>query len=162
MKLQNVILIGALALFLVSMRKASVNGIGAIEKTKFLSPYDSEGKTTFSDATNRAGVYIIKEDGVITYVGYSAKNLYRTLYRHFQRWNHPYQQVTTYQSRMNAHSYTVRVIYTTPLQAERLEAYLVNKYQPRDNDVKLKQYAESNTGATEYKKYTDADLVEPF
>lgn len=162
MKLQNIILISALVLLLAGKKANAVTGIGSIEKTKFLAPYDSEGRTTFFNAAGRSGVYIIKEDGTIRYVGYSAKNLYKTLYRHFQKWNHPYQEVTTYQERMSKHDYTVRIIYTTPLQAERLEAYLVNKYQPRDNDIKLKKYAESNTGEKEFQKYKEAEEVSPF
>lgn len=63
---------------------------------------------------------------------------------------------------MDLNSYTVRIIFTTPLQAERLEAYLVNKYQPRDNDIKLKKYAESNTGHNEFKKYKEAEEIMPF
>lgn len=151
----NPFLLIALLVFFAS--RNSITGIGAIVKTKFTAPYTSDGKTTFNDAVGKSGVYIIKEHGTIVYVGYSGKNLYRTLYRHFQQWNHKYQQVTTYAGN-NRNNYTVRIIYTTPHQAERLEAYLVNKYQPRDNDIKLKKYAESNVGKEEYKKYREADL----
>lgn len=142
-----------------SLLKKGSAGIYGMAKSSFLPPYTPQGKTTFRNADKKSGVYLIKEKGQIVYVGYSGKNIYRTLYRHFQKWDHPYQKVTTYADRDN---YTVRVILTTPAQAERLEAYLVNKYQPRDNDIKLKAYAEKDTGKTEYEKSKTADVYEPM
>ncbi len=163
MKTSNLVIFSILFLLLASRKTAAVTGIGAIAKTRFQEPYNSEGKTTFP-ARDKAGVYVIKENGNIVYVGYSAGNVYRTMYRHFQKWSHPYQDVNTYADRMQRNKYTVRVIYTTANQAPRLEAYLVNKYQPRDNDVKLKKYAEDGTGEKEFKQYQTAEIVEdmPF
>lgn len=145
--MKNILFIG-LALYLLSNKK----GIGAIEKTKFNAPYTNR-KTNFSNAKNKSGVYIIKKENEVVYVGHSKSNLYKTLYRHFQEWNHPYQKVTTYSQRQN---YKVRIIFTTPEQAVRLEAYLVNKYKPVDNDHKLIKYDDSKTGKKEYQKMMEA------
>lgn len=111
-----------------------------MKKYKFLPPYKKEGKTTFPATRSRSGVYLIKEAGSLVYIGMSGTNLYRTLYRHFEAWNHPGQEVTTYQSRLKRLVYTVRVVFCSPAQAARLERALIIKYKPRDNDVKYKGY----------------------
>lgn len=107
---------------------------------KFWPPYQANGRTTFPQAQQKSGVYIIKEDNKIVYVGYSATNLYRTMYRHFQRWNHSGQNVTTYINKMSRHAYTCRVVLCTPAQAARLEKGLILKHQPRDNREKYRYY----------------------
>lgn len=106
-----------------------------MEKYKFRPPYQDNGRTTFPESKNRTGIYIIKEDGVIVYVGYSAKNLYKTMYRHFQYWHHRWQEVVSYRDRMDIHKYTVRIVYCTKKQAYALEKKLIEKYKPRDNDT---------------------------
>lgn len=111
-----------------------------MKKFKFLPPYKSNGRTNFPETQKRSGVYIIKENGKIVYVGHSSASLYKTLYRHFQVWNHNGQDVVTYVHRLKRKKYTVRVIFCTPAQAERLERALVLKYKPRDNDLKYKGY----------------------
>lgn len=139
-----------------------VNGIEGMKATKFLPPYNTEGRTTFTNTQHKAGVYLIKENGVVVYIGYSSTNLYRTMYRHFQQWKHPYQEVTTYANRMSANQYTVRVILTTAAQAPKLEGNLIQRYQPRDNDLKLKAYAENtDKGKAEYFKMKQAESFEP-
>lgn len=98
---------------------------------KFIAPYTADGKTKFPER-GRTGVYVIKENGKTVYVGYSENDLYKTMYRHFQTWNHRSQEVVSYNAKGND-NYTVRVIYCTPAQAGRLEKYLIKKHKPRDN-----------------------------
>jgi hypothetical protein len=146
------ILAGIAAVFIYLKSK----GIGAFKETKFLPPYTDNGKTTFRALTwQRPGVYIIKENGKIVYIGHSRTNLYKTLYRHFQQWDHPAQKVTTYAGRMNSNTYTVRVILTTAARAPQLEGYLVNKYEPRDNEVKLQLFRESKAAQNTYEAYQE-------
>ena len=152
-------IIGAALIYLLIKKvgingKGIVNGISGMLKSNFLPPYNSEGKTTFGNIKNKSGVYIIKENNKIVYVGYSGKNLYRTLYRHFQQWNHTGQEVITYANKLNNNDYKVRVITTTPAQAYRLEIYLINKLKPRDNTNQ--QTPEDNAGFLEYKKLREA------
>jgi excinuclease UvrABC nuclease subunit len=111
-----------------------------MKKFKFLPPYKGLGKTNLPATKNRPGVYLIKENGKLVYIGMSGSNLYRTPYRHFEAWSHPYQEVTSYQSRLKTRKYTVRVVLCTPAQAARLERALIIKHQPRDNDLKYKGY----------------------
>lgn len=107
-----------------------------MKKFKFLPPYKENGKTNFPETQNRTGIYIIKENGVIVYVGKSGYNLYKTLYRHFQEWNHKWQRVTSYKNKLKKNNYTVRVVYCTVKQANALEKKLIMRYQPRDNTEK--------------------------
>lgn len=105
-----------------------------------MAPYRADGRTTFPETVKKSGTYIIKENNIVVYVGYSAKNLYKTLYRHFQTWNHSQQEVVSYRDYIKTRTYTVRVILCTPNQAERLEKVLILKYQPRDNTNKYENY----------------------
>lgn len=109
-------------------------------KLRARAPYRADGKTTLSGIAGKAGVYIIRENGKIVYVGYSATNIYRTMYRHFQKWNHSQQEVVTYESRMKANKYSVQVTICSPGKAEKLERALVKKHEPRDNSNKYEQY----------------------
>lgn len=110
----------------------NINSIGAIKKIKWLTPYDDKGRANFLFTTGKAGVYFIQENNKITYVGYSGYNLYKTMYRHFQQWNHRTQIVVSYKNKTR-NNYKVRVILCTPNQAQRLELYFINKLKPRDN-----------------------------
>lgn len=111
-----------------------------MKKFKFFPPYKPTGKTMFPETVNRPGCYIVKENNKIVYVGMSKVNLYKTLYRHFQQWHHKQQEVITYVNKLKTNRYTVRVILSTPLQAEKLERALIIKYKPRDNELKYQGY----------------------
>ena len=105
---------------------------------KFLPPYKKDGKTNFPETMNRTGVYLIKENGKIVYVGFSGYNLYKTMYRHFQRWRHKTQEVVSYRDDMKSKDYTVRIVFCTTKQAAALEKALIKKHRPRDNEMKYK------------------------
>lgn len=131
---------------------------------KFYPPYQKNGKTTFPESKNRTGVYIIKENGTITYIGYSSVNLYKTMYRHFQRWHHKWQQVVTYADRLSLHKYTVRIIFCTEKQAPSLERSLIKKYRPRDNELKYEAYQSIFYDKQTVEVYKETDVSEevPF
>lgn len=129
-----------------------------MRKSKFVRPYDVKGHTAFSmQKVSQAGVYIIKRNGKIIYVGMSKSNVYKTLYRHFQIWNdnreeartskNPYsryyERVTYYTKTNKANNFlefSVRIVLCTPKQAEHLEKMLILKYNPRDNGTKYVKY----------------------
>jgi len=111
-----------------------------MKKLRYTPPYDNQGNTRFRPTFKKSGVYLITENGIVTYIGHSRTNLYKTMYRHFQVWRHSSQEVISYAARMNRHDYKVRVVLCTPAQAMRLERALVIKYQPRDNEQKYEQY----------------------
>lgn len=98
---------------------------------KWMPPYQPDGSTTFPESKNRTGVYLIREHQTVVYVGFSGYNLYKTMYRHFQSWKDKTQQRVTYDGKNP--DITVRLIYCSRVQADRLEKYLISRYDPRDN-----------------------------
>ena len=111
-----------------------------MKQTKFFKPYAKPHKTNLKFTDGKAGVYIIKRPGTTKplYVGMSQTNLYKTITRHFQAWPDNSQVRVTYSQRSNV---VMRVIITTPKQAERLEKHLILKYKPTDNPNKYEQYS---------------------
>jgi len=104
-------------------------------RTRLVAPYLANGRTTFPDRA-RPGVYLIFRGGALRYVGFSASDVYKALYRHFQAWNDRSRSRprVTY-ARVG---FKVRVIYTNgPRQAARLEQALILRYRPKDNPDKL-------------------------
>lgn len=100
------------------------------EKLKNISPYNEKGKPTFKKR-NVKGVYIIRNKKEILYIGYSGVDLYKTMYRHFQKWD-DYSQVRV--EYKNISNLKIDIILTsTKLQASRLEKALIIKYKPKDN-----------------------------
>tara|TARA_R100000231_G_scaffold33800_3_gene29730 strand:+ start:2389 stop:2793 length:405 start_codon:yes stop_codon:yes gene_type:complete len=134
-----------------------------MKKSKFKPPYNLKDKPSFSKSFGKSGVYIIKEGNQVVYVGQSGYNLYKTMYRHFQKWDSSQKRATYKAKGKNRDKYKVRVIYTTPLQAERLEKYLCKKLDPRDMIYKYRQieldFTDMQTGET-YKDTKISDL--PF
>jgi len=107
--------------------------------SNYRAPYKPNGKTNFSDTQKKSGVYLIKENNKVVYVGHSKNNIYRTMYRHFEKWNSPTKVITYAGSRKN---YTCKVILSIPKLAPDLEIYFIQKYKPRDNEIKLKLFSE--------------------
>jgi excinuclease UvrABC nuclease subunit len=118
-------------------------------KTRLYSPYDAKGKTTFPSRA-RSGVYLIFKDEVLRYVGYSATDLYKTMYRHFQEWPDPRQVRIVYK---NLKGIKVRVIYCTPAQAAKLERAIIIRHEPTDNPQKLLNFKMDAGETTVIKKY---------
>lgn len=105
-------------------------------KSRFTLPYKNS-KPVYT--AQRSGTYLIfdKRINKIVYVGYSGYNLYKTLYRHFQSWvDEQYRAVYD----KNDTNILVRVIYTTPKRSKQLEKLLIEKYLPRDNQLKILKY----------------------
>ena len=117
---------------------------------KFIDVYkekpkgDKPGKTNLSHAQGKSGVYLIKENGKIVYVGQSQTNLYRTAIRHFQEWNDKKSpDRVTYKNGLKRNRYTIRTVFTSPTRASKLEEALIRKHKPRDNFDKLQFLEES-------------------
>ncbi len=134
------------------------------KKSRWRTPYRSDDRqTTFNEVRKRSGVYVITKGKTVLYVGYSGSQLYKTLYRHFQAWNHPFQTVITYRGQ-NRKDFRVRVILCSPARAERLEAFLIKKLEPKDNPDKLEalrltalQVKEGNTANRVKEEIIDED-----
>ena len=121
--------------------------VGAIKrKSPWKPPYKSlsvpelgwNTETNFRFAQGKTGVYLIKRNGVLVYVG-AGKNVYKTMLRHFEQHkgdcnNEGHCNKQRYSDDYEKNEYLVRVVLTnTPKQAFDLEAAMINKYRPRDN-----------------------------
>ena len=72
-----------------------------MKASKFFTPYYKKNNNLkcsldHSKVKDKTGVYLIKQDSKIVYVGYSIGSLYKTIYRHFQDWNDKAQDRKVY------------------------------------------------------------------
>jgi len=125
-------------ILLVLCSKKESTGLGAIKKTKFAPLYiDGKINKDLQLHKKQYGVYLIKRNGVVRYIGHSSTQLYKTITRHFQSWEDRQQIRVTYPKEGT----TVRIIYTnTAAQARQLEKALIIKHKPADNPNKYEQY----------------------
>lgn len=125
-----------------------------MKKSKLLTPYNSKGKTNFP-ARKKSGVYMIFKNKTLRYVGFSASDVYKSLYRHFQTWNDRTQARVVYK---NLEGIKVRIIYTGKKEAANLEKGLIIKYKPTDNP---NQYWINYNMDNKEKKVLDNYINEP-
>ena len=118
-------------------------------KTRLYSPYTPTGKTTFPER-GKSGVYLIYKGENLRYVGFSAYDLYKTMYRHFQSWEDSNQRRVVYK---NLKDIKVRVVYCPPAQAAKLERALIIKYKPTDNPQKLLNFKIQTGEASVFQKF---------
>jgi hypothetical protein len=124
-------------------------------KSNFINPYvkKPEGyKPAFAyDIFSKmAGVYIIKRGNDILYVGSSQVNLYKTLYRHFEIWNHKEQKVISYADDMEG--IKVRVFITHWETAPDWEKYFIQKLNPLHNTFKYNEGRNRFTAPKHFKR----------
>lgn len=133
-----------------------------MKKTKFVSPfinYNRNGNSAraFKERL-RPGVYIVKKGSDFLYIGYSGKDVIKTMYRHFYEWNDRQYRVTFNPADQQI---KVRVIYLNkPEQAAKLEKALLTKYKTKYN---YSIPAESPAGSKEIiSKYLNLTEEAPF
>jgi len=131
-------------------------------KTRFMPVYIN-GKPNpglIRASVKRPGVYLIKVNGEIKYIGYSYTNVYKTILRHFQSWNDPTQVRITYPKSSNV---TARIVYTnTGKQAEKLERALILKLNPADNPNKYEKYQTTLEDNYAWEDYSSQGTEAPF
>lgn len=139
-----------------------------MKSTSFFKPYTGENCTLKATGT---GVYLIAKKGLIVYVGMSATDVKKTLYRHFQKWtdlrtnytkrNQAYERVTYYNENKNL--FTVKVVFCKTLnEAAILEHLLIKKFKPKDNYLKNELYADLPQTKAVAEKYNNADAWKPL
>lgn len=139
-------------------------------RTRLRPPYNPDGSTAFP-ARGVPGCYLIykEHDDVVgvshelRYVGYSASDVYKALYRHFQTWNDKQvdrgerSERTVYSVRKDIR---VRVIYCrTAAQARELEKALILRYRPTDNPDKLALLELTEDGRAMASEAMKADII---
>lgn len=95
-------------------------------------PFPDRGKFSqqIKDAKGKSGCYLIKEGSKVVYVGKSKTQLYKTITRHFQKWNDKQYRVSY---DVWAGKYKVKILYSNHYKISDLECELYNKYNSRDN-----------------------------
>jgi hypothetical protein len=109
-------------------------------QTGYRQVYKPNGRVNFENLQGATGVYFIRENGRLVYIGYSGTNLYKTMLRHFERWNHRGQEVISYAGSRKA--YKVKIIFLPPKKAAETERNMILRFKPRDNTQKLINYQE--------------------
>lgn len=138
-----------------------------LKATNFFKPYNQDG--SYNLKTTGTGVYIIKKNDRVLYVGLSLTDVRNTLYRHFQKWtdkrtnwtkkSQMYERIT-YEGQ-NRNMFLVKVIFTpTKSEAQILESLLILKLKPIDNTLKLELYSNKEMQAMTFKVNT-ADNWKP-
>lgn len=90
-------------------------------------------RRTFRRYANKAGCYIIKENGLIVYIGVSRHCLVKACYRHFYKWTCWAQKRITYVDQLEQNEYTVMIMPLKPEDALKMEQTLIITLNPRDN-----------------------------
>jgi excinuclease UvrABC nuclease subunit len=92
-------------------------------------------ETNIKFAQGKPGVYIIKKNGKIVYIG-SGNNVYKTALRHFEPHKPDHYNKQEYYKDYEKNDYTIRVVLTnTRQQANTLEMALIRKHKPVDNKL---------------------------
>ena len=104
-----------------------------MKKSKKVLIYNKDGSTNISNAIGKTGVYIIYNDeNKVQYVGHSRSDLYKTLTRHFQKWNDGINRQYRAKFRKDE-GYKTRLILCPPSKCLLLEEALINKHKPPFN-----------------------------
>jgi hypothetical protein len=92
-------------------------------------------KRSLSCYTKCAGVYMIKENNNIVYIGMSQSDVVSALYRHFYEWKdvRQYANRVTYFDKLHKKKYTCVILATTKQQAPLFEQSMIITLKPRDN-----------------------------
>lgn len=107
----------------------------------FQPPFvESTGKykqRIFRRFIGHAGVYIIKENSKVVYVGMSGSCVVKACYTHFYPWERTSERtskrILTYADTLDQYSYEIAMLSTCKSQALKLEAALIVCLTPRDN-----------------------------
>ena len=135
-----------------------------IYKTKYFYPFvvkNNKLKPNLRILSKQgaSGIYFIRSEKTkaIVYVGYSGTNLHRTLYRHFYKWTDKQQERKVFKKS----GYKVRIMFTTPAQAARLEKYFIQKLKPIYNNFQYEADLIDQPKLDDYLKGADIITLNP-
>lgn len=107
--------------------------------SRYFPPYIDYRTGLHHALKDKSGVYLIMnaKSGAVEYVGNSASDLYKTMYRHFQSWKDKQQ----YRATFPKNGYLARVILIEkPEHIYELEKYYIHKFKPKANEQKYLSY----------------------
>lgn len=149
------------------MNNPQIN-ITPIEDLTFLPAYKTKIKANgnkqygLTGINQKQGVYFIKENDVLVYVGMSRSNLLKALYRHFQHWKSWNQRRVTYKNSLAQNVYTVACITTQKEAAHPHEKAYILMYNPRDNFDRYEEYVNQSTITVYEPQHDGIHVGEPF
>lgn len=130
------------------------------KETIFFTPYISDRNCTLK--TTGTGIYFFKDKATnkILYVGFSAKDVKGTAYRHLQEWNDKrtdwtkklqnYERVT-----FNKNKVLLKVIFTATIEeAALMEKRFILRLKPAYNTLKMEMYNQKEIN------YIDAKILD--
>lgn len=138
-----------------------------ISNIDFVQPFISNKsvgvykRRTLAHHSKKAGVYMIKENDTIVYIGMSQSNVVEALYRHFYEWNdvRQYANRVTYFNKLHKHNYKVVIMVTTKEEAPKLEQSMIITLNPRDNRERYEEIVEMLLEQRGYVKKEEKQLV---
>lgn len=104
-------------------------------------------KRTLRQYKDNPGIYIIKENNVVVYIGMSGSCVVESLYRHFYRWRDCYRGMgceyrTSYYDLLEVNKYEVAILLIEEKQVNEVERALIWSLKPRDNRYTYDNYFE--------------------
>lgn len=143
-----------------------MNDALTIVQLKFVKPFESDAQTivykkrTLRHHRKAAGVYIIKENDKVVYIGMSRSCVVEALYRHFYEWNDKRGQHVrvTYFDKMRRKNYEVIIMITCKEDAPKLERSLIVSFSPRDNKEKFEGMKEEVNSHSGWQAVTDVEF----
>jgi heterodisulfide reductase subunit A-like polyferredoxin len=138
-----------------------------ISNIDFVTPFISNKsagvykRRTLAHHNKKAGVYMIKENENIVYIGMSQSCVVEALYRHFYEWNdvRQYANRVTYFNKLHKHNYQVVIMVTTKQEAAKLEQSMIITLNPRDNRERYEEIVEMILKQRGYVKKETQQLV---
>lgn len=127
--------------------------IGRSRQNAIFSTYvrQTDGKT---------GVYLIRENRKLIYIGNSRTNIYKTMIRHFQQWNDSEQDRITYKEKSKSKEFYYDFTFLELSEHKtilRTEKSLIKKFLPRDNRINYSRMNNKFVDVEEHKKMTKLD-----
>lgn len=118
---------------------------------------------TFANYGGESGVYLIKEDGIVVYVGMSRSCVVKACYRHFYKWTSWKQRRVVYRDTLDVKEYTVMIIPMYVTQAHDLEKALILTMNPRDNYDRYIEYLEKlKEGKIKFDSNENKDIINEY
>jgi heterodisulfide reductase subunit A-like polyferredoxin len=138
-----------------------------ISNIDFVTPFISNKsagvykRRTLAHHNKKAGVYLIKENENIVYIGMSQSCVVEALYRHFYEWNdvRQFANRVTYFNKLHKHNYQVVIMVTTKQEAAKLEQSMIITLNPRDNRERYEEIVEMILKQRGYVKKETQQLV---
>lgn len=109
-----------------------------VKVTRVIDVYGKQGTTNIAWAKGRSGVYKIFRNKKLVYIGHSTYDLYKTVTRHFQKWDKKQYRVTYYKEKYSQ-KFQVQFGLCDAKWAVRLERALIKKNKPKDNEDMMQE-----------------------